>query len=50
MSAPRLSERVECHRSSWALKSPRISVVVVEFRRLEMSGLYEVGQEDMGGM
>lgn len=50
MSAPLVSARFECQSWSCALKSPRMRVVFVVFRRGFMSGLYPWGQEEDGGM
>ena len=50
MSEPRESDKEENRRSSWALRSPRVRVVQVDFRRFDMFGLNEGGQEGVGGM
>ena len=50
MSEPRESDRDEYQRSSWALRSPKIRVVEVDWRRLDMFGLNEGGHEGGGGM
>ena len=50
MSEPRESDREENQRSSWALRSPKMRVVEVDRRRLDMFGLNVGGQEVVGGM